>query len=97
MVGNTLKSTGLRMNSATIMTITESMISVTINRSSRSPGRGVINAIRIPSTASGTPNSRRLAANSPEKAPGPETEMILLCPKVCCLSCYPGIRPGISR
>ena len=60
-VGKTLNSTGLRMYIATIITITEVMMSVTIRTSSRKPGSGVIRAITIPSTASGTPSSFQLA------------------------------------
>src|SRR4051794_24275463 len=55
-VGKTLKSTGRRMCIATISTITDIMMSITIRMSRMNEGRGVINAITIASTAMGTPS-----------------------------------------
>ncbi len=56
-VGKTLNSTGFVMYIATISTMTDIMMSQTINKSSRMLGIGAINAITIPSTAAGTANS----------------------------------------
>src|SRR5689334_15033869 len=57
MVGNTLNSTGRVMYIETIITITDIIRSVTIRKSSRKLGKGVISAITIASTANGTANS----------------------------------------
>ena len=62
MVGKTLKSTGRRMYTATIMTITDSMMSVTIRKSSSAPGMGMISARTIATTAIGTAISPKPAA-----------------------------------
>ena len=55
---------------ATISTITDIMMSVTISRSSRKPGIGVISAITMASTASGTANSlQRFSENDRRSCP----------------------------
>src|SRR5579875_3451441 len=61
-VGNTLKSTGFRIYMVTMSTMTDIMMSSTINRSSNAGGTGVINAITIASTATGTVNSVRFGS-----------------------------------
>ena len=66
-VGNTLNSTGRVIYIATIITITDIMMSVTIKMSSMKPGRGVIRAMTIASTAIGTPRSL-----APEKSIPPK-------------------------
>ena len=53
-VGNDVNSTGRTRYSDTISTVTDIMMSVTISRSSRKPGSGVISAITMASTAIGT-------------------------------------------
>ena len=63
-VGNTLKSTGLTMYKPTSSTITESVMLVLINISSRNGGNGMIIASTIPSTASGTEISDRFRDRS---------------------------------
>jgi hypothetical protein len=55
-VGKTLKSTGRRICIATISTITDIMMSITIRMSRMNEGRGVINATTMASTAMGTPS-----------------------------------------
>src|ERR1022692_4982531 len=56
-VGKTLNSTGLRMYSATIITVTDIIMSKTSSTSSRNGGTGVISARTMPNTATGTPSS----------------------------------------
>src|SRR5438552_19088358 len=63
-VGNTLQSTGLTMYKPTSSTITESVMLVLINISSRNGGNGMIIASTIPSTASGTEISDRFRDRS---------------------------------
>ena len=56
-VGKTLNSTGRLIYMATIRTVTEIMMSMTSKKSSRAPGRGVISAMMMLTTAIGTLNS----------------------------------------
>ena len=49
---------------ATIITITDIMMSVTIRMSSRKPGSGVISAITIARTAMGTASSPKSASEN---------------------------------
>ena len=65
-VGKTLNSTGRRMYIATIITTTDIMMSVTMRRSRAKGGSGVMRAMTIPSTASGTPTSRQVARFIPD-------------------------------
>ena len=98
-VGKTLNSTGLRMYIATIITITDIMMSVTIRTSSRKPGSGVISAITIPSTASGTPSSRQLRERRPPGAVASSLSAplsLLPVPISCVLLSFP-TRPSACR
>src|ERR1035441_2059884 len=52
------------------MTVIEISRSVTISRSNTKPGSGVISAITIPSTASGTANWRNSSSARPRAPPG---------------------------
>src|SRR5262249_31443665 len=56
-VGKTVKSTARRTYTATIITITDSMMSTTRRKSSSAPGIGVMSATTVPTTAMGTPIS----------------------------------------
>ena len=56
-VGKTLNSTGRVIYIATIITITDIMMSATIRMSSTNPGNGVISAMTIARTAMGTVSS----------------------------------------
>src|ERR1700749_2665470 len=58
-VGNTLKSTGFVIYIATIRTMTDIIMSVTIKRSSTNGGMGAISATITARTAAGTANSLR--------------------------------------
>ena len=58
-VGKTLNSAGRTMYMATIITTTDSMMSVTMRMSSTKGGRGVIRVTTIARTASGTASSRK--------------------------------------
>ena len=53
-VGNTLKSTAFRMYTETSSTITESVMSTTIRKSSSIDGMGMMSATTIATTARGT-------------------------------------------
>ena len=59
-VGNTLNSTGRPMYIATIITMTDIMMSITIRKSSTKLGSGVISAMTIAKTAMGTASSPAL-------------------------------------
>src|SRR5436190_3053553 len=65
-VGNTLNSTGRPIYMATIMTITDIMMSNTISRSRMKPGNGVISATMIARTAIGTPSSPSVESVFPD-------------------------------
>src|ERR1035438_3520541 len=69
-VGNDVNSTGRTRYSETIMTVIDISRSVTISRSSTKPGSGVISAITIPSTASGTANWRNSSSAGARPQPG---------------------------
>ena len=70
MVGKTLKSTGRRIYTATIITMTDSMMSTTIRKSSRKPGIGMMSAMTIATTAIGTPNSPNPAGKAKRSSAG---------------------------
>ena len=66
---------------ATIITITDIMMSVTIRASSTKPGSGVISAITMPRTAMGTPSSFQLRQYDAESGclHGAGAAMALVC------------------
>ena len=65
MVGNTLKSTAFRIYTETSSTMTDSVMSTTIRKSSSIAGMGMMSAITIATTAMGTAISP-----SPRDVPG---------------------------